>query len=147
MRTRFCIRLEVLMAVGMFLSLARTSRSGDWPQFLGPNRNGTSSGDVLSDAWPKEGPPILWKRPLGQGFSGPVVSAGRLVFFTRAGDKERVECADAENGKQSWVFEYPTDYHDDFGFDDGPRATPTISNGKVYTFGAGGVLHCLDFGT
>jgi outer membrane protein assembly factor BamB len=118
--------------------------STDWPQFLGPTRNGVYSGTNLADSWPKEGPPILWQKKVGQGFSGPVVANGKLILFHRLEDRETVECLDARSGRQLWLFDYPTTYRDDFGFDEGPRATPAIAEGRVYAFGAEGVLHCLD---
>ncbi len=58
-----------------------------------------------------------------------------------------MECLDARTGAPLWTFAYPTAYRDDFGFDEGPRATPAIANGQVYTYGAEGLLHCLDFST
>lgn len=119
----------------------------DWPQFLGPTRNGQYTGTDLAPVLPKAGPPVVWKRAIGQGFSGPVVASGRLILFHRVGDKETVECLDASTGKEIWRFEYATRYRDDFGFDEGPRSTPSISSGAVYTFGAEGMLHCLDFAT
>src|SRR6266850_3404799 len=96
----------------------------DWPQFLGPMRNGIYPGTNLAATWPKEGPPTLWKKEIGQGFSGPVVAAGKLVLFHRIDDKEIVECLEAATGKRTWRFDYPTSYRDDLGFDEGPRATP-----------------------
>ena len=126
---------------------AAAANAQDWPQFLGPTRNGVYSGPEISGVWPQSGPALLWKKDVGQGFSGPVVSNGRLILFHRSGDRETVECLDASTARRIWVFDYPTHYRDDFGFDEGPRATPTISGGHVYTFGAEGVLHCLDFAT
>jgi outer membrane protein assembly factor BamB len=119
----------------------------DWPQFLGPTRNGNYSASDLSTVFPKAGPPVIWKKPIGQGFSGPVVADGKLILFHRIGDKEIVECLDSATGKEIWRFDYPTHYRDDFGFDEGPRSTPSIASGRVYTFGAEGMLHCLDFAT
>ena len=116
----------------------------DWPQFLGPKRNGVYEGPAISGSWPASGPPVLWRKPVGEGFSGPVVQAGRLVLFHRLESRERVECLAAETGRPLWRYDYPTDYRDDFGFDGGPRATPSVWEGKVYTFGAQGVLHCLE---
>jgi outer membrane protein assembly factor BamB len=116
----------------------------DWPQFLGPARNGTCPGTNLAATWPKEGPPTLWKKEVGQGFSGPVVAGGKLIVFHRVDDKETIECLEASTGQRAWLFDYPTSYRDDFGFDEGPRATPAIANGHVYTYGAQGKLHCLD---
>ena len=119
----------------------------DWPQFLGPTRNGKYAGTDIATVFPKAGPPVVWKKAIGQGFSGPVVADGKLILFHRVGDKETVECLDSATGKEIWRFDYPTHYRDDFGFDEGPRSTPSISAGRVYTFGAEGVLHCLDFVT
>ena len=120
---------------------------GQWPQFLGPARNGVYSGNDLAVKWPAVGPAIVWKKDVGAGFSGPVVAEGRLILFHRVGDKEVVEALDAATGGGTWRFEYPTQYRDDFGFDEGPRSAPTVDGGRVYTFGAEGMLHCVDFAT
>jgi len=90
---------------------------------------------------------VVWQKSVGQGFSAPVVAQQKLILFHRLDDKETVECLDAKSGKQLWLFDYPTAYRDDFGFDEGPRATPCIAAGNVYTYGAEGMLHCIDFGT
>ena len=87
---------------------------------------------------------MVWKKQVGQGFSGPVVSAGKLILFHRLQDRETIEALDAKTGATNWKFDYPAEYRDDFGFDEGPRATPAIADGKVYAFGAVGALHCLD---
>ena len=141
-----------LMLIGLLLlrSLSLDSlepaaaADADWPQFLGPNRNGVYPGPPLSTAWPGSGPPVIWRKAVGQGFSGPVVKAGRLILFHRVGSEERVECLEAQTGRGLWRYSYPSGYRDDFGFDEGPRATPAVSGGRVYTFGAQGVLHCLE---
>jgi outer membrane protein assembly factor BamB len=119
----------------------------DWPQFLGPARNGVYSGNDLAAKWPPAGPAVIWKKEVGHGFASPVVAEGRLILFHRIGGNEVVEALDAATGSAIWSFDYPTTYRDDFGFDDGPRAAPTIAGGRVYTFGAEGALHCLDFAT
>ena len=116
----------------------------DWPQFLGPKRNGAYGGPAIPGSWPASGPSILWRKPVGEGFSGAVVQAGRLILFHRLESRERVECLEARTGHPLWHYDYPTDYRDDFGFDGGPRATPSVWEGKVYTLGAQGVLHCLE---
>ena len=127
------------------------ARGEDWPQFLGPARNGVYSGAVV--AWTKNGPASgwkptqIWKKDVGQGFSGPVVAGGRLIIFHRLENRAVADCLDANSGRPVWSAEYPTNYRDDFGFDEGPRGTPAIALGKVYTFGAEGVLQCLDFAT
>jgi outer membrane protein assembly factor BamB len=118
----------------------------DWPQFLGPGRNGTYSGP-LAAAWPKSGPPVLWKLDVGHGFSAPVVARGRVILFHRRENQAIVESLDAATGKRVWQAVYPTDYRDDFGFDEGPRGAPAVAAERIYTFGAEGVLQALDFST
>src|SRR5262249_31476391 len=67
----------------------------DWPQFRGRNRDGISKETGLLKSWPKKGPPRVWEREIGPGYSGPVVAGNRLIAFYRDGDKEVVECFDA----------------------------------------------------
>lgn len=117
--------------------------AADWPQLLGPTRNGVSPESPTAFRPPK----LLWKKQVGAGFSGPAVVGGRLILFHRLKDTATVESLDNKTGNRQWVFEYPTTYRDDFGFDEGPRATPTISGNRVYTFGAEGMLHALDLTT
>ncbi len=138
-------RWSAVLLAGLWYALA--ARSADWPQFLGPDRNGTSIETGLLTSWPKEGPPLLWEKEIGAGFSGPVIAGERLILFHRLENEEIVACLDAATGKQSWQFKYPTNYRDDFGFDEGPRSTPLIAGMHVYALGAEGRLHCLDLKT
>lgn len=116
----------------------------DWPQFLGPSRDGVYAGTNLAATWPKEGPPILWRKDAGQGFSGPVVAGGKVLLFHRVGDKETLECLDVASGQRIWLFDYPTTYRDHYVSDQGPRATPCIAGNRIYTYGAEGMLHCVE---
>ena len=132
-----------LMAFALACSLAHGAvPDADWPQLLGPQRNGSYAGPPLAKAWPKEGPPVVWKRKVGQGFAGPAVSGEWLVLFHREGNQAVVEALNARTGQTIWKTNYATDYRDDFGFDPGPRATPTIAEGRVFTYGAEGRLSC-----
>jgi outer membrane protein assembly factor BamB len=117
--------------------------SADWPQFLGPERNGAYRGAPIVSSFPSAGPKVVWSRKVGQGLSGPVVVGNRLILFHRVGDREVVESLDTATGTSQWQYGYPTTYRDDFGFDEGPRAVPVVVNGIVYTFGAEGQLHAL----
>jgi hypothetical protein len=118
----------------------------DWPQFLGPRRTGTSLETGLLKEWPKEGPPLVWERPMGEGYGAPVTSRGRVVLFHRIDDEEVVECLDAEGGAEAlWRYAYPTRYADQYGYNGGPRSSPTVAGDYVFTYGAEGVLTCLDF--
>src|SRR5688572_27631516 len=71
-----------LLHLFSFLVLIRACAS-DWPQFLGPTRNGVYAGADLAESWANEGPPVDWKKKVGQGFSGPAVSGGSLILFHR----------------------------------------------------------------
>jgi outer membrane protein assembly factor BamB len=124
--------------------LLLAAAAADWPSLLGPARNGISDETGLVQSWPKQGPPLVWQRNVGQGYSGPVVADRRLILFHRLGDKEVVEALDAATGKERWRFDYPTSYVDDYGKGDGPRSTPLVADGRVYTLGAEGELHCLE---
>jgi hypothetical protein len=79
---------------------------------------------------------LVWKKDVGAGFSAPVIAGGKLILFHRVNGEGSVECMEAATGKRLWIFEYATAYRDDFGFDEGPRGTPAIAGGRVYTFGA-----------
>jgi len=134
-----------LVAVG---PVSAANAGADWPQFLGPARNGFYSGPLLTNAWPKEGPAKVWEKKVGQGFSGPVVAAGKLILFHRPGDLETVECLDAKSGKSIWQKDYPTSFRDEIrSEDDGPRSTPSIAGNQVFTFGAEGMLNCWSLTT
>jgi hypothetical protein len=133
--------------VSLWLIVGAGGAAADWPQFLGPERNGVYTGPALATSWPKGGPRVVWRIPVGSGFAGPVVTAGRLILFHRIGNEEIVEALEASTGKPRWRFAYPTAYRDDFGFDEGPRSVPVVASGRVYTFGAEGQLHALDFAT
>ena len=112
----------------------------DWPQFLGPERNGSYRGAAIVTAFPAGGPPVVWRKKIGQGLSGPVVVGNHVILFHRVGDREVVEAIDAARGTTEWQSGSPTTYRDDFGFDEGPRAVPVVADGVVYTFGAEGEL-------
>ena len=138
-------RLLILGISCVALTAALRAAPGDWPQILGPDRNGVYQGPALADTWPAEGPKVLWRKPVGQGFSGPVVAQGRLILFHRVKTEEVVEALNPRTGATEWRYAYPTSYRDDFGFDEGPRSVPVVANGVVYTFGAEGQLHAIDF--
>jgi outer membrane protein assembly factor BamB len=128
----------------LLFGTAGEAPAADWPQFLGSTRDGVYTGNDLAAQWPADGPAVLWKQKVGLGFSGPVVAGDRLILHHRLGDREQVDCLEAQSGKAFWRFEYAATYTDDYGFDTGPRATPAIAGERVFTFGAEGMLHCLD---
>lgn len=136
--------------------------SNDWPQWLGSQRDGVWRETGLLDKFPKEGPKILWRTPIGGGYAGPAVVGDRVYItdrvlnpgqadpdnpFRRANSegKERLLCLNAKTGKEIWKHEYDCKYT--MAYPCGPRATPVIQDGKVWTLGAMGDLHCLDAAT
>jgi outer membrane protein assembly factor BamB len=139
--------MRFVLCLSFTLALAPTLRAADWPQLYGPARDGHSAETKLNWNWPKDGPKVLWALDVGSGWAGPVVAGGRLVLFHRVGDEEVVWCLDPATGKEKWKRAYPTKYRDDFGFDDGPRATPTIAGDRVFTLGPAGDFSATDLAT
>jgi outer membrane protein assembly factor BamB len=123
------------------LSQPATS-TGDWPQWRGPNRDGISLETGLNFVWPESGPKKLWEAPASEGYSGFAVSGGRVYIILQDGDNEVVECRDAATGDFKWKVPYPAHFTNGWG--SGPRSTPTVDEGRVYTVGATGVFLCLD---
>jgi len=115
----------------------------DWPQFLGPSRNLVSKETKLLQEIPADGLPLVWEMETGTGYSSPVVAGGKLVYMHRVGDEERVVCLEPDTGEQIWEFGYATTFSDRYGYNNGPRASPTIVDDLVYVYGAQGKLHCL----
>jgi outer membrane protein assembly factor BamB len=147
------------LAAACFLSLAASLRADDWPQWMGPKRDAVWREDGILDKLPKGGPKELWRAKIKGGYSGPAVADGLVYvmdFVTDADTKdlsnpnkrpkvkgkERVLCLNAKDGKEVWKHEYDCEYA--ISYPAGPRCTPTVHDGKVYTLGALGHLHCLD---
>jgi outer membrane protein assembly factor BamB len=125
------------------LSLGTVAWGGDWPQILGPHRDGSADGEQLADKWPATGPKQVWQRPVGSGMAGVAVADGRVVLFHRVADEEVLECLDADTGKPRWKAAFPTRYRSSVSDDNGPRCVPLIHDDAVYAFGAEGNLHAV----
>lgn len=138
----------VLTAGLLVAFLIAPARAGDWPQVLGPNRDGIAAPDEkLADTWPADGPPVEWRRDVGAGYSGIAVAGSRAVIFSRVGDREVVEGIDAATGKTLWSDGHPTTFVPQVGGGNGPLCTPVIHGGRVIVCGAQGMLACLDVAT
>jgi outer membrane protein assembly factor BamB len=145
-------------AVLALLLAAGAGRADDWPQWLGPTRDGCWHEPGILAKFPAGGPKKLWSKPIKLGYSGPAVADGKVFvhdYDRTQGDlhpspakrnmlsgKERVLCFDAKTGHQDWKHEYECPY--DVSYPSGPRCTPAIADGKVYTLGTMGNLCCLD---
>lgn len=116
----------------------------DWPQWGGPQGDCVWRESGIVDKLPQGLLPRKWSTPIGAGYSGPAVAEGRVYITDRqqADETERVLCLDAETGKVLWMHEYPVTYT--IQYPAGPRATPVINDGRVYTIGAEGDMYCLD---
>lgn len=115
-----------------------------WTGFLGPRRDGRSRETKTLTTWGEEGPPLVWERTRGEGYAGPAIADGRLVYPHRVEDQVYIDGLDPVTGVLVWRHTYPCEYRGRYITDGGPRATPEISEGRVFVHGVEGVLHCLD---
>src|SRR5262245_24457725 len=145
-------------ALVLLFAVTLSAPAVDWPQWQGPKRDGVWREDGILAKFPEGGPKVLWRTPLGGGFSGPAVANGRVFVMDREGDKlpkgkeaptkeglkgkERVLCLDAADGKVIWKHDYDCQYR--VLYTSGPRNTPTVHQAKVYAIGAMGDVFCLD---
>ena len=131
-----------LRSVALLMLVTGLASAADWPQWLGPTRDGVSTEKFA--AW-KEAPKVLWRQAVGEGHSSPVVAGGKVYLHYRpAGkDEEEVAAFDAKTGEVVWKQSYArAPFKSIFG--SGPRGTPAVDSGKLYTFGVTGVLTCWD---
>jgi len=135
-------------SIALLVALSGQCLAGDWPQILGPSRNGQAAKDeTLASQWPASGPKLLWSRPLGAGYAGPAVVDGKVVAFYREDDQEIVEAVDAQTGKSLWRTPFEANYRGGIDANTGPRCVPLVQEGRVFLFGADGDLHCVDLAT
>ena len=127
---------------------AASSRAEDWPEWRGKGRLGQWNETGVVEKFPAEGLKVEWRTPVRGGYSGPAVTAGR-VYATdflpteKKSGTERAICMDEKSGKLLWAHEWGADYAG-VSYEVGPRATPTVDEGRVYVLGARGILKCLD---
>lgn len=153
---RTALRFGLIPIAGMFLYGATAD---DWPQWLGPQRDGVWRETGIIEKFPEGGPKQLWRAPLGSGYSGPSVSNGKVFVMDRIvpaetpkpkspfdmsqiPGNERVLCFKEADGQLLWKHEYNCPY--DVSYAAGPRTTPLVSGGRVYALGTMGNLSCLD---
>jgi outer membrane protein assembly factor BamB len=122
------------------------SARGEFPQFLGASRDGRVSGVRLADDWAAWPPRLVWRRPMGAGWSGFAVSRGIAVTQEQRGDREMVVAYSLSDGKPRWSHGDTAHYESTIA-GEGPRATPMITGERVYTLGSTGILNCLDLET
>ena len=116
----------------------------DWPAFRGLSGDGKSSETGILKDWTDGKLKAVWTRETGAGYGMGSVAEGRFYHFGLIDSKATLICVNAQTGKDIWKFAYDSDYDDLYGYDSGPRASPVISDGRVYIYGVEGHLHCLD---
>lgn len=138
------LRLAFLSALFAATSglVIQNASAEDWPQFLGPARNSTSSEAGLLRSWPETGPEVLWTVAVGKGYGGPVVADGKVYLLDRDDEVgEKLRCFDLADGKELWSYAYAAAGSVMFP---GSRGVPTVDDGHVYTCGHNGDLYCID---
>jgi outer membrane protein assembly factor BamB len=156
----FNCRLFTLIVI---LSGSNTARADDWPQWLGPKRDGVWRETGIVEKFPAGGPKELWRVPAGIGYAGPAVTGGKVYIIdlvpakdaklpasgfakgARVRGDERILCLDQKTGDVVWEHRYPVEYR--VAYSAGPRCTPTVDGDRVYTLGAMGNLCCTDVAT
>ncbi len=122
-------------------------RGADWPRYRGPNQDGISAEKDWLGEWPGGQPRRVWKANVGIGFSSVAVVGGRVYTVgsdgKKKGGKDTVLCLNEATGEVVWSFAYDQDLDPKY-YEGGPGATPTVSDGRVYTMGRHGAVHCLD---
>jgi outer membrane protein assembly factor BamB len=115
----------------------------DWPQFDGPRSEGRAVGVRIRTDWGQRPPRPLWRHPVGAAWSSFAVVGNYAFTQEQRGTDEAVVCYDARDGKQVWAHLDPNQRYDQAMAGIGPRATPTVYDSRVYTFGAAGILNCF----
>jgi outer membrane protein assembly factor BamB len=132
------MRILLIAFVGMALTVG--GFAGDWPQFQGPNRTGISQ-EKLPNAFPADGPKVLWTKDLGRGFGGAAIEGDRCYLIDRADEKtDVIRCLELKTGKEIWKDSYSHAGRLPF---EGSRATPTLGKGHLYIVGGFGHVTCL----
>lgn len=136
-----------LLVAGAFAAPAPSAppEGRDWPQWRGAQRDGVWRESGILEKFPGPAIPLRWSVPVGAGYSGPTVAAGRvyLMDYVKDTGSERVLCLDWRTGAKLWEVAYPCSYQG-FTYEAGPRASVTVHDGRAYALGAAGNLHCLD---
>jgi outer membrane protein assembly factor BamB len=119
------------------------SQEGEYPQFLGPERSGMLAGTRLVQDWERSPPKLVWRQPIGLGWSAFAVSGRHAITQEQRREDELIVCYELGTGRALWAHTNRVRFSEPLG-GDGPRATPTIQKGRVYAMGASGILDCLE---
>ena len=115
----------------------------NWPDFRGPQRDGICRGETISLDWDTDPPREVWRQPVGGGYASFVVAEGRAYTIEQRRKQEVVTCYEVATGHEVWAHAYDASFEETLG-GDGPRATPTWHDDRLYALGAQGHFHCLN---
>ena len=139
-RKWFSVIIAILLALPGIVSIS----AQNWPQWRGANRDGKVNNFTAPESWPPE-LSLQWRDSIGTGDATPVLMGDKLYVFTRQGDQEILLCLDADRGGEQWRMEYAAPAVTGAGArHPGPRSTPVVSENKILTLGASGILSCVD---
>jgi outer membrane protein assembly factor BamB len=133
--------MRKIFATAFIVLFASFAWNADWPQYRGVNRDGISKETAILKTWPANGPRVLWKTPIGDGYSGMAIVSNRIYTMDAKGPDEFIVAMDAASGKEIWRYRNDSNFVNDQG--NGPRGTPTIEGNMLYAFGAQGALTAL----
>ena len=139
------MRMRVSTSIVAVLALAAVSAQ-DWNQWRGPSRNGVAGAFTAPAQWPEK-PTKVWQVTVGIGHSSPVVSGGRVFQHTRVGEQEQVSAFEIASGKRAWQQTYDAPYQINPAAQShgkGPKSTPVVAGGRLFTFGISGTLTAFD---
>jgi len=140
------MNLAIRLACFTILLLSPLATADDWPQWRGPQRDGTWQETGLVEKFAAPELKISWRKPIGSGYSGPTVADGRVFVTDRLVEPtqvERVHAFNEKTGESLWTFSYPCEYVN-VGYTAGPRASVSIDEGRAYALGTMGHLHAFD---
>ena len=150
MKTRLLLIGIVLVNILSFESIYSQAPGNvkinlEWNQWRGPNRDGISFEKNIDKNWPVDGPEVLWRTPVGDGYSGIAVSGEKLFTMWDEGDSQYLICMAAEDGNELWRFRVDNNYESEWG--DGPLATPIVDQTTVYAISTHGFFHAVNIET
>ena len=139
------LTVRAMWSMGAFLCLAGATRA-DWPHLRGPAYDSVCQETGLAETWPEQGPPLVWSRELGQGYSGFIVAQGKVFTQCQTLGGQYLVCLNADTGQTVWEYRYDWAWQPGGAYP-GPYATPTFYRGKIFYTSPTGLLGCVDAGS
>ncbi|MFC1739184.1 PQQ-binding-like beta-propeller repeat protein [Planctomycetota bacterium] len=136
------MKTKVLVGIVCLIILSSSSVLADWPQYLGPERNGISPETSLASSWPEDGPKVLWTNPVGKGFAGVSIQDGKVYLVDRVeSTNDVIRCYDLKSGEELW--HYSNEDAGEYDYN-GSRNPPTIDEENLYSVGGMGSVYCIN---